>query len=124
MIKESSVWKWLRKLTEIANFHIMLHRIENVSGEGTPDVFFCFKGISGWIELKSWSELRKSQEIWAKKYLRTGGLLYLLYVDKDINVKILAKMELIDDQPRKLEVYPLLQVTEIPAIIWANRGNE
>ena len=124
MIKESSVWRWLStlsdKYTEDTKLYLMLHRVENSAGEGTPDVFFCMRGISGWIELKSWSDFRLSQKIWAKRYLKAGGLLYVLYVDKDIECKVLAKMELMNNKLIKTKIYPLLKVTEIPVIIWTD----
>lgn len=71
-------------------FHF--ERIENIAGDGTPDVDYCISGNAGKIELKYEDTnavrqttpvlgrtrgMRRSQIIWAAKRLSAGGRVHL-----------------------------------------------
>ena len=46
---EKQMWAWLRP--HLAPY-LRMQRIENVVGEGTPDIFFTARARCGWLELK------------------------------------------------------------------------
>lgn len=122
MIKESSVWKWIRDLPEKVGPKLFFQRVEShATGPGIPDVFFCYDGISGYIELKSWSSLSRGQKAWIRRYLLSGGIVFLLYIDRDIGCKILKKCIHSDlrtvDPTNIANVYPLVNPLELPELI-------
>lgn len=66
-----------------------LVRVENRAGPGTPDVYYCLRGRSGWIELKEdrpprpgqpvrLRTLTLDQVIWLEEEARAGGRAWLL----------------------------------------------
>lgn len=121
MIKESTLWYWIRDLPKRYNYKLFLSRIESRGTKaGIPDVFFCYEGMSGFIELKSWSKLSVHQHIWAKNYILSGGHMFVLYIDKHTNIKILKKYKLSDLEyttENKSKVYPVYKVDELIPLI-------
>ena len=122
MIKESSVWNWIRDLPQKVGPRLFFQRVEShATGPGIPDVFFCYDGISGYIELKSWSGLSRGQRTWIRRFLLSGGIVFLLYVDRDTGYKILKKCihaDLRTVNPTSIaKVYPLNKAIEIPELI-------
>ena len=95
--RETTLWKWLAishkrfKLYE-------LDRIENATNEsGRPDVFFCYKGVAGWVELKTTKDFgtRKKtinlkmsgeQGYFQNRYTRCGVNALCLFVLAQINI--------------------------------------
>lgn len=92
---EAKLWDRLRP--RLAAHRIYAERIENVVGEGTPDLHTAHHGANGpfaaWIELKAvecWpardttpvmgsrTQIRKAQRVWHHKYTLSGGKSYLL----------------------------------------------
>ena len=123
MIKESTVWKWLKPLPEVIGTDLFLQRIESRStGAGIPDVYMCYKGYTTWIELKSWSTLSMAQYIWAKNHIRAGGTIYVIYVDKQIGCKMLSEITVRPGTiyPKPYIVYPLTSPREAIDIIYAD----
>lgn len=51
---EQRLWDYLRRWLAPA---VLLERVENIWGNGTPDVFGMANGISRWMELKACEEL-------------------------------------------------------------------
>lgn len=49
MAESKKVWKPLRRALKRT---LLLKRLENKLGSGLPDVFYCSKGVSGFLELK------------------------------------------------------------------------
>ena len=122
MIKESSLWNWIRDLPEKVGPKLFFQRIESrATGSGIPDVFFCYDGIAGCIELKSWSSLSREQRAWIRRFVLSGGVVFLLYVDRDVRCKILKKCihsDLREVNPSSIaRVYPLANALEIPELI-------
>lgn len=60
-------------------------RIENVAGNGLPDLNICYNGIEIWVELKALNHnkvlLRPEQYAWAKRRANHGGSCYVLNYD-------------------------------------------
>ena len=122
MIKESSLWNWIRDLPEKVGPELFFQRVEShATGPGIPDVFFCYDGIAGYIELKSWNSLSRGQRAWIRRFILSGGIVFLLYVDRDVRCKILKKCIHSDlrtvDPTNVANVYPLNKATEIPELI-------
>lgn len=69
-----------------------IDRIENMTGDGIPDVNYCIEGVEGWIEFKSPIEpkrestplfgsnhrMRQSQMNWHLRQRQAGGISYIL----------------------------------------------
>ena len=69
-----------------------IDRIENMTGDGIPDVNYCFDGVEGWIEFKSPIEpkrestplfgsnhrMRQSQMNWHLRQRQAGGISYIM----------------------------------------------
>ena len=74
-----------------------LVRVENAAGAGTPDVCYCFRGVTGWLELKhalAWPRrlttplrvpsLTLEQVRWLIDWRAAGGIAWLwLRVERD-----------------------------------------
>ena len=120
MIKESSLWRWIKPLPEVVGPKLFLQRIESgLTDAGIPDVFMSYNGIQCWIELKSWSSLSLAQKIWAKKYIKAGGTIYVLYIDKDIKCKMLGEL-ILEDGTREVSIHrvtPLIRPWDILDIV-------
>lgn len=90
MSGESVFWQYIRKALPKNNLHIM--RVENLTNKGTPDINFCYKGVEGWIELKSKltlpvkattrvfgnKGLSSEQKVWLKNRFDCGGNVFVL----------------------------------------------
>jgi len=87
----------LRKhLTGNPFIRFRLHRIENIAGEGTPDLNYCTSGREGWIETKSPVEpkrpdtplfgsnhkMSQEQMNWHLEQWQNGGRSFI-YIDSD-----------------------------------------
>jgi hypothetical protein len=86
-MSEAGMWDAMRdKLGRIPGLHML--RVENVVGDGTPDVVYCYKGVEGWIELKYRADypkrentpvfpdgegLRFAQKLWLAEHAAAGG---------------------------------------------------
>lgn len=92
-MRESSLWKWLSEAEKKLDFSPDLHwrRIENLVGEGDPDVEGCYFGNAFNIELKvaerpartttrvlGPADIRPKQIPWAKARWEAGGSSYFL----------------------------------------------
>lgn len=69
-----------------------IDRVENMTGDGMPDVNYCIEGVEGWIEFKSPKEpkrdstplfgsnhrVRQSQMNWHLRQRQAGGVSYIL----------------------------------------------
>jgi hypothetical protein len=84
--REVRLWEWLRDgLKPVVGLH--LRRVENLVGEGDPDVEGCWMGSYFEVELKGCDrpkkggrldfEVRQSQVIWHRKRWRCGGNLWV-----------------------------------------------
>ena len=76
---ESLLWNKVKKgLTKC-----FLTRIESSTINGTPDVHGVLDGNIFWIELKSdkisFPPLNKWQVVWINKYVKAGGIVFILY---------------------------------------------
>lgn len=86
MAREARLWDWLKAGTKAVPL-LHIRRIENLVGEGDPDVEGCCNGIYFEIELKGCDrparggklnfEVRQSQVLWHRKRWRCGGNLWL-----------------------------------------------
>lgn len=51
------------------------------TGQGVPDVNFCYNGVEGWIEMKKthgWTvNMEKEQVAWIERRQRNGGRVYI-----------------------------------------------
>lgn len=64
-----------------------VERVENVANTGTPDVVFCFQGVTTWIELKVAAKtddkmedlLRPEQKVWHLKHVTNRGNVFVLF---------------------------------------------
>ena len=87
-MSEKALWEWLRE--KLKNQGVM-QRVENRVGPGTPDVAYCFLGVSGWIELKEihdWPKRKNTlvrvdhfteeQRSWLRSWHNAGGRSFLL----------------------------------------------
>lgn len=87
MARENRLWDWLRdNLKGVERLH--MRRVENLAGEGDPDVEGCFGGRYFELELKGCDrprspdttldlEVRTSQVIWHRRRWRAGGNVWL-----------------------------------------------
>lgn len=89
---ESSFWRSIKTgLQKASNNKIYLQRIEDKLSSGLPDVHFCYKGKTGWIELKQLPEypikidtsikiphLTIHQKQWHKNYYEAQGKSFAL----------------------------------------------
>lgn len=62
--------------------HIHFQSVETWStGQGVPDVNYCFEGSEGWIELKKTEAIKVNispeQIAWAERRIRAGGNVFL-----------------------------------------------
>tara|TARA_R100001129_G_C5279769_1_gene236548 strand:- start:749 stop:1141 length:393 start_codon:yes stop_codon:yes gene_type:complete len=78
MKRESIFWNRVKKgLTEC-----FLTRIESTTINGIPDVHGAHRQGVFWIELKSdqliYPDLNKWQIVWINKYIKAGGLVFIL----------------------------------------------
>jgi len=84
--REVRLWEWLRDgLRGTAGLH--MRRVENLVGDGDPDVDGCYQGSYFEAELKGCDrpvrggllgfEVRQSQVIWHRKRWRAGGNIWL-----------------------------------------------
>ncbi len=78
---------WAQRVRPLLPSDSWRERVENGLGAGTPDVHYCWRGRSGWIELKYRKVrprfndsllffdrgLRPAQIAWWVPYLRCGG---------------------------------------------------
>ena len=82
MAREVNLWTWMRDgLKAVPLLH--LRRLENLVGEGDPDVMGCYAGKYFDIELKGCHrppgggklnfEVRRAQVIWHRRRARCGG---------------------------------------------------
>lgn len=87
MATEAALWKLMRSRGLPGHWT----RVENRVEQGTPDVAFCFSGLSGWIELKvvdRWPSGRdvpvrvphftKQQRFWHRRHHQAGGASFVL----------------------------------------------
>ncbi len=59
-MKESYIRRTLcANLRKAGSSDLFVSAMENSAGAGTPDLYYCYKGQSGWIELKYIKELPK-----------------------------------------------------------------
>lgn len=90
-MSEKNDWKVFKQCLPIGLGR--LERIENIVGEGNPDVNYCINGVEGWIEMKSPIEPKKTssklltkhthkllqtQKNWFLKQRNAGGRGYIL----------------------------------------------
>ncbi len=86
MAREVRLWEWLREgLRPVEGLH--LRRIENLVGEGDPDVEGCWMGQYFELELKGCDrpvrngllhfDVRQSQVLWHRRRWRCGGNVWL-----------------------------------------------
>lgn len=84
---ERNSWKALRE--RLRPFGKVV-RVENVVGPGTPDVCYCLRGVTGWLEMKhanKWParettplvipSLTLDQVLWMKEWEQAGGTAWL-----------------------------------------------
>lgn len=81
-IKEANLWRWLSQ-AQTKSPELMLMRVENSVGSGTPDVYGCLQGTSFWLELKALAlpknerrvsiGLSPAQISWLYNHYRAGG---------------------------------------------------
>ena len=83
MIKERTLWKWIKDLPQEVGPTFYLQRIETVTQSGTPDVYYSVNGCQGWIELKSWSSIHVAQRRWIVRAIQANIPVFLLWVTKD-----------------------------------------
>lgn len=82
-MRESQFWNLAKD-----HFPGVSERIENVAGNGTPDVHNCTEGVVTWIETKSIDRLelldtekpglKASQRNWHLRYHKHGGRVFIL----------------------------------------------
>ena len=83
MAVEADLWQLTKNNTPLGFFK----RFEDRLGTGTPDVYYCIRGTSGWIELKHLYALPKrpatpvrvdhftaDQRGWHKSHAKSGGV--------------------------------------------------
>lgn len=86
LARESRLWEWLRDgLRATPGLH--MRRVENLVGDGDPDVDGCWQGKYFELELKGCDrpakdgrlcfEVRQSQVVWHRKRWRCGGNIWL-----------------------------------------------
>lgn len=87
MARENRLWDWLRReLRGVEDLH--MRRVENLAGEGDPDVEGCHRGCYFELELKGCDrpknpdtqldfEVRQSQVLWHRRRWRAGGNVWL-----------------------------------------------
>ncbi len=92
MSSERALWQTVRRHLSP---HGLFHRIENRIGAGTPDVVYCIKGRTGWLELKHvprWPPrdkltlryLTSFQILWMRQWRQHEGRAWvLLQVERD-----------------------------------------
>jgi hypothetical protein len=77
-MSEKLLWKNLKSNITDSFFT----RIESSSSNGVPDVHGVMYGHSFWIELKSddvsYPALNKWQVVWINKYIKKGGVVFIL----------------------------------------------
>ena len=89
MTKESSLWNWLSKVRPVYREKLHMTRLENLVGEGTPDVDGCLEGCQFWAELKCNKrparaktpirvKFRPMQVPWLKRRVRADGRAFVL----------------------------------------------
>ena len=86
---ESRLWKWIRYRTDLIE-GLDIGRVENMVGQGFPDVEGCWEGFSFYIELKVVPKRPKTdrggitvtfqpqQPDWLEKRWACGGACYVL----------------------------------------------
>ena len=94
-MKESIIRRSLcSNFRKVGRRDIFIRAIEDKASAGTPDVFYCFKGISGWIEIKHIKEEPKKnlfkiahytllQHLWLQQHQYAGGRSWLFIRIKD-----------------------------------------
>jgi penicillin-binding protein-related factor A (putative recombinase) len=84
---EANLWKWLSKVKKHYKEDLHLTRLENLVGNGTPDVEGCLCGRQFWIELKCIPKrtnsllrirFQPSQIPWMQRRQRAGGHVFVL----------------------------------------------
>jgi len=129
MIKESTLYKWIRDLPKEVGHKLFFQRLESHgTNNGIPDVYYCYNGLTGFIELKSWNKLSPSQKLWGRRYVRSGGILFLMYIEKDTNCKILKHYtysDLIDGSPADFgKLYVLTKPIDLLGyIVYTHEGH-
>jgi hypothetical protein len=91
MAKEKSLWVWLARANIILGEALHMRRVENLVGEGDPDVEGCYLGGAFNIELKACSrpardttrcigpaDIRPGQVPFARMRWKAGGQSYFL----------------------------------------------
>jgi hypothetical protein len=79
---EQKLFHDLKKQLEKANKTIHLVRVENLIGQGTPDLNCCYDGVEFWLELKADDgripRLSKYQIAWHYRRYKSGGRSFIL----------------------------------------------
>ena len=74
---EAHDWSTVRQA--LSPFGMMV-RVENKLGKGTPDLAYCLRRVSGWLELKhDLSSLTLDQVMFAEGWAAAGGLAFMLW---------------------------------------------
>lgn len=90
-MNEAGLWRSVKAgLEKASNGEIFLQRHEDKFAPGIPDISYCYRGKSGWIELKylknypmhktvvNIPHYTPAQKLWAKKYIEKGGNYFLV----------------------------------------------
>src|SRR5512146_2579046 len=79
MTLETNAWGTVRRALSPYGF---LQRVETGTGLGVPDVCYCLRAVTGWLELKTdLAKLTLEQVLWHEGWARAGGRVFMLYYD-------------------------------------------
>jgi hypothetical protein len=78
---------------------IFYRRIENLVGQGDPDVYLCIRGLHVWIELKTGTKLRTEQINWMHLATRSGVPHIALKMKNNGEVDLLDEIEKVGSYP-------------------------
>lgn len=135
---------WDRARPRLARAGIFAERVENVVGEGTPDVHTAARvdgrRFAAWLELKAvgdWparaatpvmgsrTEVRKSQRAWHPRYAAVGGCSFILLGVGSREVFLIAGLDVrACDNWNQLEVRNWAVAASWDAVIATLRGEE
>lgn len=93
-------------------------RVENTVGVGCPDVHFCNRGRTAWIELKVAKAGRlvfqKPQIPWMRKHARHGGRACVLFLSEDEKrLSVLHARNLLNTSPKPVGRWVYLELEQV-----------
>jgi len=78
---------------------IFYRRIENLVGQGDPDVYMCVRGRHVWVELKTGTGLRNEQLNWMHLATKSGVPHVALKMKKSGEVVLFNEIEKVGSYP-------------------------